>query len=296
VLDEAGRPVANVSVTAIREEYAHGVRFLKEYRYMWEPAAETKTNKDGEYRVGRLRPGKYYLEAYYPPENKAGVSALARGYLPVYFPATTNLGFASPFFIAAGDERHADFHLVAKRTYRVRGKLVLPPRAAHSGPLWSLTDECGALVQHWGMKYDRGSNSFELGPLVSGSYVLWVSLGIYDADPAAWRSLDITDADIDGLVLSLHPGPIALNADVKLIAQGQDSQYVFKSVQADSDGHFRLAGVPPGVYNLVALNRLVRDVELGPLEFSRLDGLTKHIVVGDSARLTVQLQLSVFRP
>jgi hypothetical protein len=101
--------------------------------------------------------------------------------------------------------------------------------------------------------------------------------------------------EVQGAVVNAN-GKTASGADVKLVARGDDAEYVFKSVQADLQGHFLFSGVPPGKYNLVALHRLVRDSEFGPFEFARLRERAKEIEVGDSTRLTVQVPLSEFRP
>src|SRR5215469_1774188 len=62
VLDENGRPMVGVAVSAIGQDFSLGARRLWLYQYRAEQS-EFLTNEKGEFRVANLRPGKYYLQA-----------------------------------------------------------------------------------------------------------------------------------------------------------------------------------------------------------------------------------------
>ncbi|MGO9272704.1 MAG: carboxypeptidase regulatory-like domain-containing protein [Terriglobia bacterium] len=404
VLDEGGQPIPGVSVAAVREVYAFGKRSWQRYHYLFGPFA-VKTNRDGEYRIGGLRPGKYYLEAfldYSPKEVKEPL--IDRGYVPVYFPNADFLASATALCMSASAQEQADFLLAPRATFHMRGKLVFPSGPNHSRtPLDIVRNEYGELVHHWSEEYDSATNTFELGPFVPGSYVIEGGTGLLGSGPVARHSVEITNADIENMVLAFQPyivlnvdvhlpyeihhglplslldlqldgtavqeigqpftksdrmtfrglqpgryklfmfsdepiylksarlgnqdvlrkgltldgpptGPLeveisratgevqgtvvtaggepASEADVKLIAQGDESQYVLKSVNADRDGRFQFSGVPPGKYDLLALTYPVRNAELDPFELARLHKYIKEVEVGDAAHMSVQLQVS----
>jgi hypothetical protein len=82
---------------------------------------------------------------------------------------------------------------------------------------------------------------------------------------------------------------------VKLIAQGDDSPFVLKSIVADGQGRFALKGVPPGRYKLVALNEARRDWEFGSFEFDQVKRWAKEIQVEDSSLTGVKLEATTLR-
>ena len=81
-------------------------------------------------------------------------------------------------------------------------------------------------------------------------------------------------------------------AAVKLIVQGINSPYVVRSVNADGAGRFRIEGVAPGRYNLVALDRTVRNAEFGPKEWNQVKRWAKAVNVGEATSMTVDLELA----
>lgn len=82
---------------------------------------------------------------------------------------------------------------------------------------------------------------------------------------------------------------------MKLIAQCDDSPYVFRSVIADGMGRFALKGVPPGSYNLVALNEAVRDWEFGSFEFDQVKRWANEIRVEDVTLSGVRVKATTLR-
>jgi hypothetical protein len=101
-------------------------------------------------------------------------------------------------------------------------------------------------------------------------------------------------AEVNGVVSGDGDVPVA-GADVKLIAQGDDSPFVFRSVNADGMGHFALKGVPPGRYNLVALNEAVRDWEFGSFEFDQVKRWAAEIRVEDVTISGVRVKATTLR-
>src|SRR5437667_11449881 len=105
VTNEDGEPLPWVQVSALREVYSRGKKSL---------SSETTvpTNDLGEYRLFDLRPGRYFVRADYKPnehvigpgesERIAGLEQ--QGYVPMYYPGTSDPALASALTGKAGDE------------------------------------------------------------------------------------------------------------------------------------------------------------------------------------------------
>lgn len=409
IVDENGKPIAGINVSAIRDNSSFGRRFISHYQN-WAGPSEVATDKNGEFKIGELKPGRYYLEAGIAPWRKSDGILLKTGQIPAYYPGSPILTAASPLCIGAGERRKIEFQLRPMPTYSVRGKIELPPDFKRNfEPLWGLRREDGQYYGQWtDEEFDHPSGTWDIRNLPPGSYNLEIQTGIYDTDLVANKSVTITDADVNDLVLPMrlrfslrakvhlpegfHPstpysvlfklepdgtaeltedgqppakdGEVVFNrlqpghyrlylftddpvyvrsakladqdvlhdglslhgpsndaldialaianseldgfvdggngipvsgADVKLIAQGEDAPYVFRSVLADAKGHFVVKGVPPGNYNLVALKEAVRDREFGSFEFDQVEGQAAPIQVRDASVTGISLKSTNLR-
>lgn len=409
LVNEDGQPVGGVNVAAIREDTNIGRRFISLYEYRGGPSGAS-TDKNGEFRIGEMRPGRYYLEATIEPWRQLGSSWLKKGYIPAYYPGSTTLAAATLLCIGAGEQRKIEFHLTPRPAHTVRGKLVVPSVFKRDfEPLWGLRRDDGEYYGQWTEdEFDHHTGAFEMRSVPSGFYNLEIQTGIYDTDLVAKKTFTIADTDVNDLVLPLekrfsvsakvqfpegfHPstrysvlfnlepdgtakmteagqtitkagevtfgrlqpghyklylftndpvyiksarlgdqdvlanglslhGPSAdvLNitlasaradvngvvsgdgripvagADVKLIGQGDDSPFVLRSVNADGKGRFALKGVPPGRYNLVALNEAVRDWEFGSFEFDQVKRWATEIRVEDVTLSGVTVEATTLR-
>jgi hypothetical protein len=408
-VDENGKPVAGVDISTIRDDSSFGRRFISHYQY-WAGSSEVATDKNGEFKIGELKPGRYYLEAGIAPRRKSDEALLKTGHIPAYYPGSPTLATASPLCIGAGEQRKIEFQLKPASTYSVRGKIELPPDFKRNFELlWGLRREDGQYYGQWmDEEFDHASGTWNIRNLPPGSYNLELQTGIYDTDLVANKSFSITDADINDLVLPMrlrfslrakvrlpegfHPStpysvlfklepdgtgefiadgqPIAKDgevafgrlqpghyklylftddsvyvqsakladqdvlhdglslhgpsndaldiilaianseldgvvdgddgipvsgADVKLIAEGEDAPYVFRSVVADAKGNFVVKGIPPGNYNLVALKEAIRDREFGAFELDQVKRWATPIQVRDTSVTGISLKSSNLR-
>ena len=127
VVDEDGDPVASAMVTASTYSFATGHRKLQ-------PADTGTTNDRGEFRLGKLPAGSYYLNAEMigidamdnvPPAPKDG--SAETGYVSTYFPGTTDIQQAQAVEVKpAGDVGGFVIHLQKSRVVRVKGTLAGP--------------------------------------------------------------------------------------------------------------------------------------------------------------------------
>ncbi|MCE5311337.1 MAG: carboxypeptidase-like regulatory domain-containing protein [Acidobacteriales bacterium] len=407
LVDERGRPLSGVNVAAIRESCSFGSRQLTRNQYRGGPSS-VSTNSKGEFRIGALTPGKYYLEAFLDALSKPERAVVEKGYVPVYYPGAAYLREATALCLGAGAQHRVEYRVLPRRTFRARGKLIVP-RGFKSDfkPVSTLENEYGGLVHHWTREYDPVSKSFVLGQLVPGAYEVEFASGIYDTDLAARLKFTIATAGTEGILLRMqrpfalranvhlpdgyHPttsaslrlrlqrerealdgsgwpvikeGIISLpqlrsghyrlhlftedpvylksallgqrdvrdsdivlddppkemleltiarakgeirgtvirggnnansEADVKLIARGRDSRYVLKSVTANPAGEFWLAGIPPGKYDVVALDEVVRDSVFGPFEWAQVERRATQVEIGEFTTATIWVELSTVR-
>ena len=69
IVDENGKPIAGIDVSAIRDNSSLGRRFISQYQY-WGGPSDRATDKNGKFTIGELKPGGYYLEAGVPLGGK----------------------------------------------------------------------------------------------------------------------------------------------------------------------------------------------------------------------------------
>ena len=133
VIDEDGDPIPNVDVTITRKAYPGG-------REIWDTVGSERTNDIGQFRLGGLFPGRYFIAAI-PPASFQSIAATPKkvdpanpqpetSYVPTYYPGTIDRGQAAALEIRAGEELPIDFNLVPSRTFNVRGELTALPRGA----------------------------------------------------------------------------------------------------------------------------------------------------------------------
>jgi hypothetical protein len=122
VLDEAGDPVRQATVTLYYDDHSSGVDRIHQFR-------AAQTNDLGEYELTPLRPGTYFLGvsgkpwyAVHPPsapvssafngqETTASDRSLDVAYPVTYYPDVTDADSALPIPIRGGERVEADFHL-----------------------------------------------------------------------------------------------------------------------------------------------------------------------------------------
>jgi hypothetical protein len=120
ITDETGEPIADVIVFAMRSIYFDGHR-------QFVPTGQgplVRTDDDGAFRLVGLVPGTYIVMAQTP--EKWSVDEDSRnqqmGYVPTYFPGTTNISGARQVTVGLGQEASStDFPLVPGRAASVSG-------------------------------------------------------------------------------------------------------------------------------------------------------------------------------
>ncbi len=272
VYDEAGEPIEGGRIRALRQSYEGNQRQFVQ-------AATAVTNDRGEYRLYGLPPGHYYVSATYTPAlaREVGGAAAAQptagpileeGYAPTYYPATNDPGRAVPIALGPGEEvRGLDFTLLPKRTVRVRGRVfnTTSGRPGHRATVWLYARESGARGPALRKQtvVEDAQGAFEFRGVTPGPYILWANSLEEGEVYRARQTLDVGDADVDGINVVLAPG-IELKGhvrtegnrqlnftDLRVVLEPRDGPEMGSaSVSVKPDGSFVLKNLGSEVYEV----------------------------------------------
>ena len=206
VVDEDGDPIPSVDVNVSRKTYVAG-------RQNWEIIGSERTNDIGQFRVGGLLPGRYFIAAV-PPASFQSIAATPKkadpanpqpetAYVTAYYPGTIDRSQATPVEVHAGDELPVDFALIPSRTFRIRGELTALPHGADAGVTLQPHDP-GFVVTAGAEVHKDGS--FELRDVPPGSYTVYAFVQSGETTLTAHRQVEVTDSDVEGVQLSATPG------------------------------------------------------------------------------------------
>ena len=220
VINDDGDPLPWVQVSALREVYAGGKKTLS-------PETPVPTNDLGEYRLFDLRPGRYFIRAEYKPDERItgrgevqghGDDDAPRGYVPMYYPSSTDPARAVTVAVKAGEEipslevllRRVEVFTVRGRVYNTTSRrsninynVSLSPRGEDA---WLGLPQRDAMI-------DPKDNTFAFRDVLPGPYVLlsfWLDEG---KRYHAYQNIDVGNADVEGVGLTFTPG-MSLNGHV----------------------------------------------------------------------------------
>jgi len=275
VVDEDGDPITDAMVSATRPTYANGHRTLF-------PGDTAQTNDRGEFRLGKLSPGRYYLVAEVMAMNPmAAVNPPPKdgspetGYVATYFPRYLDSQEAEAIDVKAGaDIPGFVIHMQKSRVVRVKGSLV----GADGKPLKQaqVMLMSGARPGSMRMGSVDAEGKFEIANVAPGVYTaMTVQLfGNSGGSPAMTMqtlivpSENLSDVKLGTVPEATLPGQITVADDGKVALKGiavtlqgdevgplmpasgrvEDSgAFVLKKV-ATASYDLRLVNVPAGAY------------------------------------------------
>jgi hypothetical protein len=258
VYDREGEPLANVTVQALKYSYQDGRRVLN-------PAQQARTNDLGEYRLFWLNPGQYFVSATYnegargllagagggrgafgigprggltvklpAPADGAGAES-EEGYIPVYYPGTTDAQSAAPVGLQAGAIfSGVDLTVAAVRTLRIQGRVL---SAANGQPVRNANVMLvprqrpgfgGGMIGSFRNRNINEQGIFEIRGVVPGSYDLVANLNDRNNRMSARVPVDVGNSDVQNVTLVLSP-PLALAG--RLVIEGTQSSTTNQDVQ-----------------------------------------------------------------
>jgi Carboxypeptidase regulatory-like domain len=272
VYDEDGQPIAKAEVIVYRASHRAG----KEQRASDD---QISTNDLGEYRVFDLAPGRYYLAVNYRIFDYRGRISREEqerfnpGYLPTYYPNTSDPGKAEPISVGPGDDvRSIDFLLRPGHLASVSGKVVIAiPGLAGSVErcVVGLAPRDSGLADVAPQLYDfvKKDGTFAIRNVPPGSYELHGTWRDPESPEPHWffRSVEVGSEDVENLVINASRGvDIAGHAtwdgaqprdhDALLYLEPSNERRFFVPPQrVKADGSFQFKGVAEGNYRLVLL-------------------------------------------
>lgn len=240
VYDEDGEPVQGAQVSTLRYVYGNGQRELAH-------SGGARTNDLGEFRIYGLAPGQYVVEANKQPRLFAVLKA-EQGYVPIYYPGVPDVARAAPIAVRAGEEfSSADITLQTTHTVAVRGHVI---GGVSGGPALHAqvyivsqgTTTAGSHVTSQSFVNDpRGV--FELRDVAPGAYFLYAFLYEGGRGEFARQPIEVADADLDGITLTVAPG---VNIKGRLRVEGQLGSSVgsFQVSLSPKNARLFLGGMP----------------------------------------------------
>jgi len=263
VVDEDGDPVASAMVTASTYSFAEGHRKLQ-------LTDNGTTNDRGEFRLGKLPAGRYYLNAEIinidamgsvPPPPKD--DAPETGYVATYFPATTDVQQAEAVEVKpAGDVPGFVIHLQKSRVVRVKGALA----GADGKPLRSAQIILMSAAHPGSMRMTMVNNpegKFEMANVPPGAYMA-ITMQMNGASPSmTMQPLIVPNENLTDIKLGMAPegklqGRVVVAGDGKVALKGlrvmltgdEDAPVMPSTAAVDESGAFALAKVAPVPYDL----------------------------------------------
>jgi hypothetical protein len=273
VLDEDGDPMPDVEVTVLRRK-----------RSSFEPNGSAQANDLGEFRIGGLLGGKYYVVASPMPNFQSLVPAQKSpdnpaapptdmAYVTTFYPSASDRAQAAAIELHAGEEMPVDFSLARAHTARIRG--VVPGLAPGAKALVMLSGEnANAMLNEAEVDKD---GKFEIFRVAPGSYTITAVTVMADMPQVARQKVEVAGLNIDDVRLvpqsaatvrgRVHFSGWAPKADTPRVVfwrgiggeddlsegitfNGGESPESPNLAKIKADGSFELKNVPPGLCEL----------------------------------------------
>jgi len=314
VLDNDGEPVTGASVQVVpinQKKGGSGSQFAA-------------TNDRGEYRAFNIPPDKYRIAVSYeprfpqvkmqrpktsPPAGAAGIgSSPDETWALTYYPAVLDPKQAQTIDVEAGaDLQGFDVQLLHARGVTVRGSVSVAGGAPIGAIMLVTVSPVRQTIgfrSHDSLIQDA-SGAFELTQVVPGTYALDVRAPLNDKNLSARRVIEVGDADVDGIQLTLAPpqtisGSVVLPEGRKMPAglvtvlmsrESRDNRGGGLS-QPGSDGVFQMRDVPPGDYDVALGNTGPGDdLYVSAIQAGDDDALAGGVHVGGQAAGTLRIVL-----
>jgi hypothetical protein len=291
ILDRDGEPMANVNVQALKYSYQEGQRILN-------IVLTARTNDLGEYRLFWMQPGQYFVSAT-PASGvqqtaPATVDNAAQGYIPVYYPGTTDAAAAAPINLPPGTVfSGVDLTVAAVHTVRITGQLIngVTGQPATNANISLQQTRAGARsLENHGRPTSNGV--FEIGGVGPGSYELIGQLFDQNGRMTTTVPVQVGNSDVLNVPVVLLPGftvnghlsiygqqPGNISQDLtrlRVMLRGDSPQVATSLVPVQSDGTFTLQQVGRDNYRLTVsgmpLNAYVQAARYGATDILN-DGL-----------------------
>ena len=203
ITDDAGDPLPEVRVVALREEFGVNGRW---FRAESRTADLIQTDDEGRYRVYGLRPGTYVVAA----STQAMDSHLDFG--RTYYPGAVDESEAHTVRVDIGVDGVANFSMIPAKRARVTGVALDSQGRAASRWRYMLYERRGPRFEPIGGDTLKEDGRFEMDRVLPGRYMLQIRppytrerISQANAESAT-IPLDLNGEDISGLVITTSGG------------------------------------------------------------------------------------------
>jgi protocatechuate 3,4-dioxygenase beta subunit len=188
VLDGNGDFLAKAVVRLLQYQYYPGGRRLTVVR-------EAVSDERGEYRMGDLHPGRYYVVASYRSRISDVVCP------PVYYPDVASFDDAMPIRLAPGDEAPVKFVLLAEKPLQVRGNVL----GSGKGIVQVSLIPRGGVPYAQLLSVETSNGEFQFKKVLPGSYtVMAISRGKDKDEVLEGRApIEVEDHDLNSVSVRL---------------------------------------------------------------------------------------------
>jgi len=310
VFNPKGEPLPDADVEAVQLYSYRGQRTLGN-------AVSPKTTNDrGEFRIYHLQPGKYFVrvsDAFYfrnesDVEEDDPAARQVKGFLPIYYPDTSELTQATIIELKPGEElAQINFTVHLTQVLRIRGSVV---SGLTGEPITNGSVAIGlvppAIRENGGGAMSIAEDShFEVKDLVPGKYIVSAHAWVVPERRVlgGWRQIELTDSSLDDVQIRVFPsqditGRVELPGGKKIEAghlqiqldPHDDLVYGSAFTNVKADGTFIIPDVKQDSYDL-GLSGLPDGYYLKSAALGTLDA-TDGLRVGVEA-ITVPLVIHV---
>jgi len=205
VVDSEGEPIENAAIEALVSRMNDGRMALVQTH----SPMRDRTDEDGNFRMGGLGPGKYYVSVTPGPAAQrqlGGQPKAATQTYPavVFYPSANDVASATPLDLVAGQHARLQFSLPLLPAFRLSGTVSGIAAFKHlSNP--ALLD--AAERQLFGAaRWDTQSGAFEFPAVPAGTYTIQVYAKTEDDRPAWVRQSITVNRDVTGVKVALVVG------------------------------------------------------------------------------------------
>jgi hypothetical protein len=242
VTDEDGDPLAEAQVAVLRQTFVAG-------RSHWEQVGAERTNDLGEYRIGSLAAGSYFVSVTPPPDFGALIEVssarvvmrqngasekVATAYQTTYYPGTKDRGQAASIQLHGGDDFPVNFSLTPSPSLTIRGSVVgLSPGA--TATIMLQAKDFSLMLNGAEMRKD---GSFEIRDVSPGSYTILATVENASTPMVARQALQVTAANVEGVRLAPQTGSTIrgrLRMETSAAARPDPNQIFLLLHSADGD-------------------------------------------------------------
>ena len=236
------------------------------------PIRQVGTDDKGEYRIGSLEPGTYYLLASRVPS----FGIWEQTFRPTYYGEAVDIAAAKRLVVGPGDRITADIQIVRKAGMHVAGRLIEPagavPAGARIDTVVTLTPDHSRMLNLASPFARSQDEDYRIDEVLPGKYLLTAVSRNISADPfganqnpifGMIREIEVGDTDMDRVDLELRPirdltgrvtfdkGCEAIPMRVQILGLASFTPGQSETT-TDEDGNFVLHAVPPGRYMVSA--------------------------------------------